>query len=81
MLDDSVLEQNLHNLIVDLCRVMYDHGYESMCVGAMMRMIGVGEERARKHDDEFIDLGNYFGQQISANKPVPRINQEGNTLH
>ena len=60
MLDESALEANLHALIVDMCRVMHDHGYETICVGAVMRLIGVGEERASRHDDEWIDLASYF---------------------
>lgn len=82
MLDESALEQNLHALIVDLCRVMHEHGYESLNVGAMMRLIGVGEERASRHDEEWVDLAEYFAKNQSApDRPIPKINAEGKTLH
>lgn len=82
MLDENALEQNLHALIVDLCRVMHEHGFESMNVGAMMRLIGVGDERASRHDDEWIDLAEYFEKQTQVpDRPIPKINAEGKTLH
>ena len=82
MLDENALEQNLHALIMDLCRVMHGHGFESMNVGAMMRLIGVGEERASPHDEEWIDLAEYFGKNTHVpDRPVVQINSEGRTLH
>jgi len=82
MLDDNALEQNLHALIVDLCRVMHSHGFESMNVGAMMRLIGVGEERASPHDDEWIDLAGHFEKHVqSPDRAIAKINAEGRTLH
>ena len=82
MLDESALEQNLHALIVNLCRVMHAHGFESINVGAMMRLIGVGEERARPHDEEWIDLAEYFRKDTQVpDRPVAKINSEGRTLH
>jgi hypothetical protein len=82
MQDTHELEENLHALIVDLCRVMHDHGFESMNVGVMMRLIGVGEERASQHDEEWIDLAEYFARnpQMPA-RHIPKINAEGKTLH
>ena len=82
MLDENALEQNLHALIVDLCRVMHTHGFESMNVGAMMRLIGVGDERASRHDEEWIDLAEYFEKHAPVpDRPIPKINAEGKTLH
>lgn len=82
MLDENALEQNLHALIVDLCRVMHEHGFESMNVGAMMRLIGVGHERASQHDEEWIDLAEYFQKPLPVpDRPIPKINAEGKTLH
>ena len=82
MLDESALEANLHALIVDMCRVMHDHGYETICVGAVMRLIGVSEERASRHDDEWIDLASYFeNKPAMPDRPIPKVNSEGKTLH
>jgi uncharacterized membrane protein YjjP (DUF1212 family) len=82
MLDDTALEQNIHALILDLCRVLHEHGYECMNVGAMMRLIGVGEERASQHDEEFMDLTEYFSKnQQKPARHIPKVNSEGKTLH
>lgn len=82
MLDETALEANLHALIVDICRVMHTHGYETISVGAMMRLIGVGEERASRHDDEWIDLVTYFDKNAQVpDRAIPKINSEGQTLH
>ena len=82
MLDASALEQNLHDLILELCHVMHNHGYESLNVGAMMRLIGVGEERASQHDEEWIDLAEHFEKQKQvSDRPISKTNSEGKTLH
>lgn len=82
MLDENALEENLHALIIDLCGVMHKHGYETISVGAMMRLIGVGDERASRHDDEWIDLAGYFNDPKAVpDRPIPKINSKGQTLH
>ena len=82
MLDDTALEQNLHALIVDLCRVMHSHGYESISVGAMMRLIGVGDKRASPHRLEGLDIEDCLEKNTQVpDRPVAKINSEGRTLH
>lgn len=77
-MDQDEIETNLHDLIMDLCRVMHDHGYTTVRVGDMMRLMGVPEERASGHDDEYIDLLEHFAEK---DPPVSRTNQQGQTLH
>jgi hypothetical protein len=82
MLDDDQLESAVRELIIDLCEVMYRRGYESVPVGAMMRLVGVGNERAANHDHEFFALDREFEEVIKTRKrSVPEKTPQGVTLH
>ena len=82
MLDDDQLEHHIRELIIDLCAVLYDRGYEMVPVGAMMRLVGVGDDRARNHDQEFFALDEGFQELLEQRKnPPPRSAPEGVTLH
>jgi hypothetical protein len=73
------LEQAVRDLVNDLCAVLYEHGYQKISVGALMRVIGVAEEQAVKHDQEIIDLLHHFEKQskLPRNTQVP----PGATFH
>jgi hypothetical protein len=58
--DDDSLEQHIHNLIIELCAVLYYNGYRQVPMGAMMRLIGVKEDHASTHDGSFFDLDQDF---------------------
>jgi hypothetical protein len=60
MLDDKDLEAAVQDLIMDICEIMYRRKYEQVCIGHIMRLVGVTEERARTHDQEFFALGDEF---------------------
>ena len=86
MLDDDKLEAEVRDLLMDICEVMARRGYEVVSVGAMMRLIGVGDERAAAHDTEFFaldeDFWNLLSQRENKNKKkAPRQNPDGVTLH
>ena len=54
------LETHIYDLIVDLCAVLYDRGFRSVSMGAMLRLIGVGDSEAAQHDGEVFELDNDF---------------------
>ena len=89
MLDDDKLEAEVRDLLMDICEVMARKGYEVVSVGAMMRLVGVGDERAAKHDSEFFALDEDFHSLLAQreldnknkNKKVSRQNPDGVTLH
>ena len=56
MLDEQELEITVRELIVDICEVMHRRGFSVVSVGAIMRLVGVDETQARRHDDELFDL-------------------------
>ena len=92
MLDDQQLEAAVHDLIMDICEIMYRRGYQQICIGHVMRLVGVPEERASTHDQEFFALDDEFRimmeQRASQKKKptrkqkkTPRHTADGATLH
>ncbi len=82
MLDDDQLEQTVRDLIIDLCEVLYQRGYREVPIGAMMRLVGVGDESASKHDNEYFALDEEFTAAIEAKKiTMPEPAPVGVTLH
>jgi hypothetical protein len=85
MKDENDLEEAVHDLIVDVCEVLYEHGYRTVPIGAIMRLIGVDNKAAASHDQELFKLDDEFEQLIKKKEPkistadikVPR----GATLH
>lgn len=68
MMSEDELEQALRDVIIDLCEVLYGHGYRQAPVGAIMRLIGVPEERAQQHDTEVFSLDEDFLEQLAKRK-------------
>jgi hypothetical protein len=83
MLDEKQLEEQVHSIIIDLCEVLYRHGYTMVPVGAMMRMIGVNPDKAADHDDEYFELDETFKKSLEESKKKPRAPRvpTGVTLH
>ena len=82
MLDDDQLEHHIRELIIDICAVLHSRGYEMVPVGAMMRLVGVGDDRARNHDQEYFALDEGF-QEILEQRKQPPLKEapKGATLH
>ena len=92
MLDDKQIEAAVQDLIIDICEIMYRRGYETVCIGHIMRLVGVSEERARTHDQEFFPLDEEFRTMLEQrknkpekthkkNKKTSRHTPDGVTLH
>ena len=76
------LEQAVQDFILDVCEVMYRRGYDSAPIGAIMRLVGVPESAAQKHDNEHFMLDENFERMIQdrhsvVSAPAPR----GVTVH
>jgi hypothetical protein len=65
MPDLNHLEQSVQALITELCDTLERHGYETVSLGAMMRLLGVDEHRARDYDRDWITLNNQQRDIIS----------------
>ena len=80
MLSEQELENNLRELIIEICLVMQNRGFTMVSVGAIMRLIGVDPASARKHDDEVFDLGDDFDQMIARRASAHNL-PPGTSLH
>jgi hypothetical protein len=68
MLDTSTLEENIQDIIVDICKTLYFHGYREVPVGAIMRLIGVENTTATQHDQEYFRLDAEFEALLDADE-------------
>lgn len=80
MRNDKDLEESVHNLIVDICEVLYKQGYSEVPIGAVMRLVGVDPEKAAKHDQEYFMLDEEFKAALEMRK-FPGQTPPGITFH
>jgi hypothetical protein len=72
MLDDVELDQTIRLAILNLMVVLYDCGIEEVHVGGVMRILGVSDDTAQKHDDERLVLDKEFVKYVEQiNEPRP----------
>lgn len=81
MFETSSLEEKVQDLIVDLCKTLYDHGYREVPVGAIMRLIGVENEVATEHDMEYFRLDEDFEAMIEEEYEAMEPPPPGTTIH
>ena len=82
MSDEDQLQKRIKAIMMDLMIVLYDHGIKEAHMGAMMRLLGVDDASAAKHDDESVVLDEKFGEMITKlNKQVPSTIPSGTTFH
>lgn len=73
MLDDLELDQTIRLTILNLMVVLYDCGISEIHIGGIMRILGVPNEKATKHDNERLVLDEDFVkyvEQINTPRPV-----------
>ena len=73
------LDQQVKALMFDLMLVLYSHGITSVNVGGLMRMLGVKEETAQKHDEESVELTDEFAKYVKEVRETKRPSDT--TLH
>ncbi len=64
MLDDAELEQEVRVLMYELMMVLYQHGIQEIHVGGLMRLLGIDNDTAAKHDDEMVILDHEFAKYV-----------------
>jgi hypothetical protein len=78
MLDDLEVDQAVRLAILNLCVVLHDCGITEIHVGGIMRILGVPDLLALKHDNERIILDDKFIEYVDQiNEPRP----DGQLLH
>ena len=73
MLENLEVDQAIRLTILNLCVVLYDCGIEEIHVGAVMRLLGVSDDKAAVHDHERLILDDNFVKyvdQINTPRPV-----------
>ena len=78
MLDDIEIEAEVRVLIYELMMVMYNRGMREVCVGGLMRLLGVSNESASTHDDEIIILDDKFAKYV---KEITEPRNSDQTIH
>ena len=76
MLDDTDLDQTIRLAILNLMVVLYDCGIEEVHVGGVMRIMGIDNDKAQRHDNERLVLDEEFVkyvEQINTPRPVDQI--------
>jgi hypothetical protein len=73
MFDDTDLDQSIRLSILNLMVVLYDCGITEVHIGGVMRVLGVADSMAEKHDNERLVLDEEFVkyvEQINTPRPV-----------
>jgi hypothetical protein len=65
MQEDNQNEHMIRNTIMELCAVLYNHGYTQVPIGSLMRLLGVDSDRASLHDHEWFNLDDEFASLYS----------------
>jgi hypothetical protein len=75
------LEQHVQALIMDVMKVLHEHGVTEINVGGLMRIIGVDNENAREHDDEVIELTEKFTKYLQVTAEDDSDSNTSKILH
>lgn len=76
MLDDAELEQEVRVLMYEIMMLLYNHGITEVHVGGLMRLLGIENKSAGKHDNEVIVIDEKFVkyvEQIYQSRPPDQI--------
>lgn len=72
MTDDDQVDRFVKILMADLMSVLHQHGIREIHIGAMMRLMGISDEVAAKHDNERVELSDDFAKYMKElNSPRP----------
>lgn len=72
------IDQTIRVALMNLMVILYDCGIEQVHIGGLMRILGIDNKVAAKHDDELIVVDEKFVkyvEQINETRPVDQ------TLH
>ena len=84
MQETDPLYEYVRTVMLEVMAVLYANGQRQLHVGAMMRLLGVDEERAAMHDDDRIDIDESFAE-IANDVNIKHLLQsripDGATIH
>lgn len=62
---DEFLHERIKTVMLDVMAVLYGNGIKMVHMGAMMRLLGVDDDKASLHDNELIEMDEKFGAMLS----------------
>jgi hypothetical protein len=80
-MDYEDLEQEVKILIMEIMMVLYNHNITEIHVGALMRLIGVDNEKASESDDERIQIDEKFSKYVKQMVDMSSAVDHDQTLH
>jgi len=66
MSESDYLTEHVRKVMLELMAVLWANGFETLHVGAAMRLLGVPEEAASAYDKEQLDLAANLKEYLSA---------------
>lgn len=82
--DEDLVYQYARGMLLDIMAVLYANGRRTMHVGAAMRLMGVDDQTASKHDDERIEIDENFGTiaaQLNIAERLAPVIPKGAVIH
>ena len=75
------LTQEVQTIIMEILMVMYRHGITEIHMGAILRLMGVDEERAKESDAERMYLDAKFAKYMERMLDLTDTKTTNQTLH
>lgn len=64
MPESDILSQHVRKVMMEIMAVLYANGFDSLHVGAAMRLLGVPDEAAQAFDQERLDLQSNLSEYL-----------------
>ena len=83
MEQSEIIEKYVRRVMFEIMAVLWANGQNKLHVGGMMRLLGVPEECAAKHDHDIIDIAESFADTRLDNIQfdTDMITPAGTTVH
>lgn len=78
MIDDSQFEDAIRLVLYKAMIALYREGFTEIHIGGMMRLLGIPNDRAAKHDNEMVVLDEDFVKYV---EQIQEPRPPGQTLH
>jgi hypothetical protein len=78
---DEKLEQQVQLIMMEIMMILHKNNIRQVNVGAMMRLLGVANERAAESDDDYMQLDEEFAKYIKNMVDLSSANSSNQTLH
>ena len=82
--EDLALEEHVKEVMLEIMAVLWANGYKEVSIGALMRILGLDEEDAAPHNDDYVLLDEHFAEvaaQMSTKQKTEICVPPGTTIH